>query len=509
MPYQRAVFDYESVGPSSSAPQSRGIKADWSSSEGRPETSSLAPPAKGRVPLPTDSLLEKEGWWSERRGHVFSYWGLFIFTAILFFRPYEYVAALASFSSLAFWPAVITLAVFFPTQVSLEGTLTARPREVNLLLLLCAAAFISMPLAINPGEAWGAFNEIFVKAALMFIVIVNAVRSERRLMGMLILALAVSLALSLNALNDYCLGNFAVEGYRVKGSIGGMFGNPNDMALHLVTMLPIAVGLFMSTRNATKKLVLVACLTLYLIAIIVTFSRGGFLGLMCVTAFLGWKISRRNRPAVILLLILGACAFLALAPGEYGNRLASISDFSLDPNGSAGARQALLTRSILVTLNNPIFGVGMGNFHTVSIHEQVSHNAYTQVSAEMGVAAMILYVMFIVTPFKRLRQIERETVDAHAGSSDARFHYLAIALQASLIGFMVSSFFASVAYNWYIYYLVGYAVAFRRLYIIHQRKSIEAGAANTTTVTAGRQSVDESQSSSGVFAEAQGVEVRS
>ncbi|MEJ7709185.1 MAG: hypothetical protein WKF84_04830 [Pyrinomonadaceae bacterium] len=123
--------------------------------------------------------------------------GDFLFSQRFFSsRPYEYIAALASFSSLAFWPAIITLAVFFPTQVSLEGTLTARPKEVNLLLLLCAAAFLSMPLAINPGEAWASFNEVFIKAALMFIVIINAVRSERRLMGMLILALAVSFALS-------------------------------------------------------------------------------------------------------------------------------------------------------------------------------------------------------------------------------------------------------------------------------------------------------------------------
>ena len=31
---------------------------------------------------------------------------------------------------------------------------------------------------------------------------------------------------------------------------------------------------------------------------------------------------------------------------------------------------------------------------------------------------------------------------------------------------MVSSFFASVAYNWFIYYLIAYAVAFRRIYRI-------------------------------------------
>lgn len=514
MPYQPTVFDYESVGPSGRTPHSPEAAADWSSPESvdKPETPSFALPAFRRASQPTIvPLAEQENWWSARRGHVISYCGLFLFTAILFFRPYEYIEALASFSSLAFWPAMFTLAVFFPTQVALEGTLTARPREVNLALLICAAALISMPLAINPGEAWAHFNEILIKAVLMFIVIVNAVRTKKRLTGMLLLALAVSVALSINAVNDYRLGNLAVEGYRVKGSIGGMFGNPNDMALHLVTMIPIAVGLFFGTRGAVKKAALITCVMFFVTAIVVTFSRGGFLGLACITAFLGWKIGRRQRLAVILLLVLGGGAFLALAPGEYANRLSTIANTDLDPNGSAGARQRLLIRSIYVTLANPIFGVGIGNFHTVSIREQVSHNAYTQVSAEMGVAAMIIYVMFIVVPLKRLRQIERETassIRSNSGGGTAaadcsRFYYLAIALQASLVGYMVCSFFASVADHWYIYYLVGYAVVLRRLYVIHQRKLIEAGGA------ASGQPVGEASPSNSLFGKAEEAEGRS
>ena len=44
------------------------------------------------------------------------------------------------------------------------------------------------------------------------------------------------------------------------------------------------------------------------------------------------------------------------------------------------------------------------------------------------------------------------------------FYYMAIALQASLIAYMVSSFFLSVAYLWYVFYLVAYAVCLRRIY---------------------------------------------
>ena len=104
----------------------------------------------------------------------------------------------------------------------------------------------------------------------------------------------------------------------------------------------------------------------------------------------------------------------------------------------------------------------MGNYAAeMSHHGQVTHNAYTHVAAEMGMAALICYTMFIVTPLKKLGQIARETFGTRANSD---FYYLAVGLQASLLGYMVSSFFASVAYLWYVYYLVAYAVCLRRLY---------------------------------------------
>ena len=51
---------------------------------------------------------------------------------------------------------------------------------------------------------------------------------------------------------------------------------------------------------------------------------------------------------------------------------------------------------------------------------------------------------------------------AYLKPEQTRFYYLSIGLQASLVGFMVSSFFGAVAYQWYVYYLVGYAVCLHR-----------------------------------------------
>ncbi|MFH4307466.1 hypothetical protein WAJ73_21825, partial [Acinetobacter baumannii] len=92
----------------------------------------------------------------------------------------------------------------------LEGNLTARPREVNFLLLFCLWARLGMPLAINPGEAWAAFNDPFIKVVLMFIVLVNVVRTERRLKGLMWLSLGVGVFLSYYAIRDFQSGNLTV-----------------------------------------------------------------------------------------------------------------------------------------------------------------------------------------------------------------------------------------------------------------------------------------------------------
>jgi O-antigen ligase len=394
-----------------------------------------------------------------RRGHALTYAGLFLFSFVLFYRPYEFLPLP---SNLAFWLAAAALAVYVPSQLMAEGTLTARPREVNLVLLFCVAALLSVVFAKESvAEAWTTFSDMFVRAVLIFIVIVNASRTERRLRALMLLSIGSALVMSAGALNDFWSGRLTVEGYRVGGQVGGIFGNPNDMALHLVTMLPLAAALMLGSRGLLKKALYAVCALMMMAGTFVTFSRGGFLGLAAALFVLAWALWRKNRFAVVACACALTVAFFALAPGSYTARIFSIFDRSLDAYGSADARQALLLRSILVAVRHPLFGVGMGNFSLVSLNSQVSHNAYTQVAAEMGAAALVIYVLFIVTPLKGLLRIARETFDARRAS---RFYYLAVGMQASLAAYMVASFFGSVAYYWNIYYLVGYAVCLRRLY---------------------------------------------
>ena len=425
------------------------------------------------------SFMEVEaGQWQAKRGHGLTFALLFVFSIVLYFRPYELIPALSGFKSMAFYVGIVTLTTYFITQLAVEGNLTARPREVNMVLLLGIAGLLSIPFAIDPSEAWTTFSDFLIKTILIFIVLVNVVRTETRMKLLIYLALAVSIYLCIHLIGDYRSGVFKLgleetNTQRVEGAIKGLFDNSNDLALHLVTMIPLAFVLGLENKNPLRKLIFWATTLLMIASVIITFSRGGFIGLIVMALVLVRKLARRNKSLALAALVLGVVFFLAVAPGAYAGRLATIFDSASDITGSSSQRTVVLKRSILVALRYPLFGVGLGNFHHKSEQELGTHNAYTQVAAECGIAAMVFYIIFIVHPLRKLRMIERELFERNENS---RYYYLAIGLQASLIGYMVSSFFAAVAYQWYIYYLVAYAICLRRIYYLQEAKKLEAAA---------------------------------
>jgi putative inorganic carbon (hco3(-)) transporter len=431
-------------------------------------------PGKEKKPKP--SFMEVEaGKWTAQKGHGLTFVCLFIFSVVLFLRPYELIPALSGLKTMAFWVGIVTLLVFVVSQVATEGNLTARPKEVNMVLLMGLAALLSIPMAIDPGEAWKEFNDVFIKTLLIFIVIVNVVRTEWRMRLLWFLILGVSIYLSVNVISDYQAGVFKIGSEetntaRVAGVIKGLFDNSNDLALHLVTIIPISFVLGIEKKGMIRKLVYFPITLLMVAAVIITFSRGGFLGLIAMVLVLARKLSRRNKSAALATIVLGVIFFLAVAPASYSGRLATIFDSASDITGSSSQRSQVLKRSILVALRYPLFGVGIGNFHHKSFQELGTHNAYTQVAAETGIAAMVCYIILLVHPLRKLRLMEREMFERNESS---RYYYLAIGLQASLVGYMVASFFAAVAFQWYVYYLVGYAIALRRIYYLEQSEKLK------------------------------------
>ncbi len=406
-----------------------------------------------------EDLINSETW-IIRNGHTLTFIGVFLFSFFVFYRPYELIPGLGFLSTATFFIAVATLAVYIPTQLTTEGNLTILTTEIKCVLAIVLLSIITMPIARNPGLAWETFNDVFIKAVLIFIVMVNVIRTRKRLMAIMWIAISIGIYLSYAAVDNYQRGNFTVEEYRVGVDVQGLFGNPNEMALHLTTLIPIVLALAFISKNLIIKIACFVLSGLFVAAIIVTFSRSGFLALAISMIFFAWKIGRTNRLKVLLIFLFLGGVILLLAPGNYGIRLLSIFIPGLDPVGSSSQRQDNLILSLIVTIRNP-WGIGMGNSTIFGLRNLQTHNAFTQVSSELGLLGVLVYVIFQLSPIRKLGAIERIFFEKE---EYGWFYYMAIGLQASIVAFMVASFFASVAYHWFVYYIIAYAVVFRRIY---------------------------------------------
>lgn len=425
--------------------------------------------------------------------------GLFVFTMLLYLRPQEMFPELFGSLPLVRVVAISTLLAYFGAKLTAGERLTVWTLELKLILFIALLGVAFIPVAVAPQDSIDVLLNTFFKIIVIFILMINLLDSLGRLRSLLNVSVICGAVLAGFALFSYLTGNFMVQGKvvtnRIAGLVQGMFGNPNDLALGLDLLLPLALALAL-TSHGGRRVFYFACAALLAIGVVVTFSRGGFLGLVAVGGVLLWKLSRQHRALTLAGFLVATGFFLAAMPSGYSNRLTTIFSFEEDTTGSAQARRELLERAASVAANHLVIGVGMGNFHVYSIREQVAHNSYLEISAELGVAGLIAYLILIFAPLRPLRRIERETRDAqrgdHAraqrrggasapqgallrsrGAPGHQAYYYSVALQASFAAYLVCSMFGSVQYLWHIYYLVAYAVALRRIYAVEPEVATE------------------------------------
>src|SRR5262249_19826621 len=241
------------------------------------------------------------------------------------------------------------------------------------------------------------------------------------------------------------------------------------LATALDLLLPFAVVLTLVSKGGARLFYL-GCAAVMAIGVLVTLSRGGFLGLIASGGVLLWKLGRGRRRETTLGVALVCGILFAVMPGGYGNRVATIFNNKQDQTGSAQERRELMKRAASVAIRRPVLGVGMGNFHIYSIREKAAHNAYLEIAAELGVTGLIAYLIVIFAPLRSLRRIERQTRDMRS-KSEREMYWLSVSIQAAFIAYMVCSFFASIQYLWYLYYTAAYAVALRQIHAAEERES--------------------------------------
>jgi O-antigen ligase len=411
----------------------------------------MEPPSRN-LALPDKAALREVPESSDTTSSLGSaYFWVVIFFLVYCARPEDWIPGL-SVVPLAKIAGAFCLLSFVAAVVQLRRR---PPREVIFLALLLLQLWLTVPL--SPVWKGGAFNATLDFSKILPIVFIMwaAVTTTARLRR-LIFVQAASVATI--AAITLVKGNFLAG--RITGPINGIYANSNELALILVLTLPLCLAFMLRTGSVLKKVTWGSAALLMVYVLMLTGSRAGLLALLTTGIVCMWEFGVRGRRPV-LFLIAGALGvtIILVAGGTVKERFDAMLGDEPDPGAnrsaytSAQQRQELLWKSLAVTAEHPLFGIGPGNFNSISGNWHDQHNSYTQMSSEGGVPAFILYVLLLWCAPANLRKTNQL---APPDSEEALF---SMALRGSLYGFMVGSFFAASAYHFFPYFLVGYTTA--------------------------------------------------
>jgi len=367
---------------------------------------------------------------------IYPYFGLILYIVLLYIRPQDFLPALAPFRIMLSL-AILVLLFFLVKTIFNRDKIEVIPTAQNVLMF---ALLLVVPLSdisnFRITDAWDSLNT-FLTLLLPFFLIVSITGDKYKLLYWCITF--AGLFLAINGIIQHYNGVDLFGVTPMSGRIEwvGIFSDPNDFALLLVSSLPIILFyLFKDDKHLFMKIGLIAMLVVFFMAIYFTNSRGGYLAVIAVLAsfaFKKWGLKKGIIFGSILIVIA-----LLVAP----SRMAEIT-----PHGSsASGRVYAWMRGFELLKTHPVFGIGMHKF--TDYYSKAAHSAFIKCVAELGLVGLFIWIGLIYTSFRDLIRIENS-------SADQTLILYSRITQVSIIGFLASAVFLSQTYNPIIYILFG------------------------------------------------------
>lgn len=286
--------------------------------------------------------------------------------------------------------------------------------------------------------------------ALFSLVVLDTLRTRRdvlRLLGFVTLSAAVVAGLGLlqvalgmesspKWIDEVDFSNITLRVYST-------LDNPNVLSEYFMLTIPVGVAMTYAAKTVNGRLAAGLSVMVQVLCLVLTWSRGGWLGILFAAAVFLVIMDKR----FIVLGVLALAALAAVMPESMIARFASIGSRA-DSSTSFRIYIWMGSWDMLRDYWLTGFGTGVAAFQSVypryafnDVMAPHAHNLFLQMFCECGIGGLLV---LLGTFFSAVRELGRAVADA----MDKKEKVCAAALMGSLAGFAVQSMTDHSFYNY-------------------------------------------------------------
>lgn len=291
--------------------------------------------------------------------------------------------------------------------------------------------FVHAPLPVALDDPRFSDWKNYVEMMLIFFIAASAIRTPKQMV--LLIALMLSSVVVVNRSYHGVVGDRDLSQYsdslREAGALG--YAGENGMGAFQAEMAIFFIGLACFIKNTVRRVVLFGVAITCVYCLLLTFSRGGYLGFLVGLLVLG--IIRERKLLIVLAILL--VSWQALVPNAVRERVLMTyqQDGSLD--SSAEERVTIWQDALDVITRNPLLGTG---FDTYAYMGRVgaykdTHNYYLKVFLELGFIGLAVFIWQLRLAGKMAWQLFRASADRELSSLAGAF--FAMLICAAVVNF--------------------------------------------------------------------------
>ena len=296
-----------------------------------------------------------------------------------------------------------------------------------LILFFFIWSTISSILTIsNPDVVWFEWN-VFFKIVIFYVLCILTIKTKHHVN---VFMWAISLSAAYFGAGEGLKYFVTIGGHTIEGIPGSRLSDRNELALALNMTIPIIIFLFTQTKSKWLKIALAGAISLNVLAILGSYSRGGLLGLLVLAGY--FFLQSKRKVLVSILLIFAVSISSLFVSDEWTERMDTIE--TMDQDASFLGRVLAWKQATLMAIDHPIFGGGFkaGQNQVIWImyepefykldfivdtsgftvnKAKAAHSIYFQVLGDQGFVGLCIFLIILLVAYRKLSWVTKHSQD--------------------------------------------------------------------------------------------------